>query len=116
MVRSGSSRGAVSAAAGAPGAVAIVAAVTAGLVVGAGGLMAVLWCRERGSKAVAGVWWYTVYCCRLNSYDPPHGTFFGIRGGWSIWCIHMTPIVTPDMLDMYVGTSLVVRTLSSGSG
>ncbi|CAN0411824.1 unnamed protein product [Pylaiella littoralis] len=53
--RSGSSPWAGSvAAAGAPGPVALVAAVTAGLVIGAGGLMLVLRCRERDSKAVAG--------------------------------------------------------------
>lgn len=38
-----------------PGALVIAAAVTAGLVAGAGGLMAVLWFRERSGKAAAGV-------------------------------------------------------------
>lgn len=50
-----------STAAGAPGAVVVAAAVAVGLVVGAGGLMAVLLLRERGNKAATGetlrVWW-----------------------------------------------------------
>lgn len=47
--------------AGAPGAVVVAAALAVGLVVGAGGLMAVLLLREQGNKAAAGVslcvWW-----------------------------------------------------------
>lgn len=39
----------------APGAAVVAAAVAVGLVAGAGGLMAVLYLRERGNKAVAGV-------------------------------------------------------------
>lgn len=53
VTRSGSGAGSAAAATG-PGAVVIIAAVAAGLVVGAGGLMAVLRCQERGSKAVTG--------------------------------------------------------------
>lgn len=66
--------------AGAPGAVVVAAAVAVGLVVGAGGLMAVLLLRERGNKAVAGVsfrvWWTGVYWVKWFD-DPRFWVLFG---------------------------------------
>lgn len=71
VTRSGSSHHgaeAVARAHGAPGAVAIAAAITVGLVVGAGGLMVVLRCRERGNKAVTGGY-------SVNKYANVHNTY-----------------------------------------